>query len=54
VKVVNPVAMELDLPKELKLHKVLHVSNLKPHHGQMVESESPVFETENDEVYEVE
>jgi hypothetical protein len=54
VKVVNPVAMELDLPKELRLHKVLHVSNLKPHHGQMVESESPVFKTDDDELYEVE
>ena len=54
VKVVNPVAMELDLPRELKLHRVLHVSNLKPHHGQMVESESPVFKTDLGEVYEVE
>jgi hypothetical protein len=32
-KVINPVAMELQLPSNLRLHPVFHVSNLKPHLG---------------------
>ena len=47
VKVVNPVAVELDLPANLKLHPVVHISQLKPHEGPEVAPERPVFESEN-------
>ena len=53
-RIINPVAVELDLPPNLKLHPVLHVSQLKPHHGQDVQLEQPVFEIEGELEYEVE
>jgi hypothetical protein len=50
---INPVAMHVELPTTLRLHPVLHVSNLKHHHGQVLQRELPTFETEQDSEYEV-
>jgi hypothetical protein len=54
-QVINPVAMQLDLPKEIKLHPVVHVSQLKKHEGPELLPTQPVFSAGDGEVeYEVE
>ena len=39
LKVVNPVAMHVQLPPEIRLHPVLHTSKLKHHEGLMMPKE---------------
>ena len=46
--------MHVQLPPEIRLHPVLHTSNVKHHEGLMMPKEQPVFETASSEVFEVE
>ena len=45
--------MRLELPSSIRLHPVVHVSQLKPHQEQVIEPEEPVFVSEDDQEFEV-
>ena len=54
LKLINPVAVELDLPPTIGLHPVVHVSQLKPMHGQGSALPPPVFGRDQEAEFEVE
>ena len=53
-EVVNPVAMRLQLPPDIRLHPVVHVSQLKVHEGDTVVPRQPVTVDDSGDEYEVE
>ena len=53
-QVISPVAAKLDLPPSVRLHPVVHVSNLKPAEGNTALAPAAVFEQGGAEEFEVE
>jgi hypothetical protein len=57
IKKISPVSYKLDLPKEIRIHPVIHVSELEPfyedHFGRKKEPPPPII-IDNEEEYEVE
>ena len=55
LEVISPVAARLDLPASIKLHPVVHVSNLKPVEGNPTQAPQAVFQqADGEEEFEVE
>ena len=53
-EIISPVAVRLNLPATIRLHPIVHVSQLKPAHGEVSAAPPPVFGTEEEAEFEVE